>query len=260
MSYSLLQAASLSPPRVRNDKKRGRMVGSRHPDETIPMKIDIWSDYACPFCYIGMRHLEEALAQFEQHDAVQIARRAFELNPAASRTVESTTQQRLEQKYRKTPEEARQMIEHIEQMAMRAGIDMRYATAQSTNTFDAHRLTKMANAQGKGAEMEAVLFKAYFTRNRPLADHQVLLDAALSVGLDQAEAQALLDGDLHADAVRQDEAQAAAIGVQGVPFFVIDNRFAVSGAQPPAQLLAALRHAASTPDERGTDTAGATCG
>lgn len=205
------------------------------------MKIEIWSDYACPYCYIGKRHLQQALARFEHREHVEIAHKAFELYPDAGPTVRNTTQQRIEAKYRKSPDEARQMIAHIEQLASRAGLTMNYAGVQNTNTFDAHRLTKVAARHGKANEMDERLLEAYFTANLPLADRNNLLQIAQDAGLDRSEIERALDDDTCADAVRDDERQAALLGIQGVPFFLIDGKIALSGAQPAGQLLAALQ-------------------
>lgn len=207
------------------------------------MNIELWSDYACPYCYIGKRHLEEALAQFEYRAEVNVVYKAFELYPDAPKEVYSTTQGRIEWKYGKSPEEAKRMIAHIEEAASRAGIDMNYADVQNTNTFDAHRLQKLAEQQGKGWEMNERLMKAYFIDNLPLARHENLLNLAEEIGLKRDDVRQMLDGAQYAEAVREDEQQAHAIGVRGVPFFVIDGKIVLSGASPIAQLTLALNQA-----------------
>lgn len=204
------------------------------------MKIEIFSDYACPFCYIGKRYLEQALQDFPQRDEVEVIFRSYELYPHASDKVTNTTQGRIEQKYRKTPDEALAMIRHIEEKAAATGLTMNYEKVQNTNTFNAHRLTHFAEAHGKGKAMTEQLFKAYFTYNLPLADSQVLLDLAQEVGLSRQATAEMLASQAFADEVQADLAKAKVIGVRAVPFFVINDRFIVEGSQPPAQFLALL--------------------
>ncbi|WP_244298070.1 DsbA family oxidoreductase [Actinobacillus vicugnae] len=204
------------------------------------IKIEMYSDYACPFCYIGKRYLEQALEQFAGRNEVEIVHKAYELYPTMSEEVTSTTQGRIEWKYHKTPEAAMEMIRGIEQKAAGAGLAMNYEKVQNTNTFTAHRLTKFAESKGKGAEMNERLFKAYFTDNLPLANRATLLQCAEDVGLNLAEVTAFLNSDVLSESVRADEQQAKHIGVQAVPFFVINDEIAVAGSQPPAQFLALL--------------------
>lgn len=205
------------------------------------MEVQVWSDFACPYCYIGKRFLEQALAGFEHADEVTIVFRAFELDPNADRAVVNTTQQRIEYKYGKSPVAARQMIDGIMQLGARAGLSMNYDTVRYTNMFDAHRLAKYAETKGKGPIVTESLFKAYFTDNKELARHDVLLDIATSAGLDRHEAEMMLAGDYFAADSRADEAEAASAGVHGVPFFAFENGTGLSGAQRPETLLQALR-------------------
>lgn len=209
------------------------------------MKIEMYSDYACPFCYIGKRYLEQALAEFDGAEQVDIEHKAFELYPHAGQTVTNTTQGRIEMKYGKTPAGAMAMIRHIEQQASGAGLAMNYENVQNTNTFNAHRLTKLAESLGKGAEMNERLFHAYFTENLPLASRENLLKFGEDVGISRELVEKMLDSDEFADQVNQDEQLARQIGVTAVPFFVIDGKIAVSGSQPPAQFLAILREQAA---------------
>ncbi|MFS3136314.1 DsbA family oxidoreductase [Gluconacetobacter sacchari] len=205
------------------------------------MKLEIWSDYACPYCYIGKRFLEAALAEFEHAGEVEIVFRAFELDPTSGPAVTTTTLDRIMRKYGKSRSDAQAMIDHITSMGERCGLDMRYASVRYTNTFDAHRLTKFAEQHGHGADMTERLFRAYFTDNSPLADHDVLVGLAQDVGLDGDAVRATLKGTDFAEDVRSDETRASQAGVHGVPFFVFDGAYGLSGAQPKAQLLAALR-------------------
>lgn len=207
------------------------------------MKVEIWSDYACPYCYIGKAHLDAALAAFEHAADVEVVFRAFELDPTAGREVATTTQGRIEQKYGKSPAAATEMIEGIVAMAARAGIDMRYADVRYTNTFDAHRLTRFAAEKGVGAAMSARLFAAYFTDRLPLADHGALVDLAAEVGLDALEVREMLATDRYVQECRGDEAEAQRRGIRGVPQFLVDGELMLGGAQPVEALLRALRTA-----------------
>lgn len=205
------------------------------------MHLQIWSDYACPYCYIGKRHLEQALAEFEHAADVEIVFRAFELNPSASRNVVDTTQQRIEYKYGKSPAAAREMIDHIMKMGERAGLAMRYDTVRYTSTFDAHRLNKFAETRGVGAAMTERLFRAYFTENRELADIPSLIALAVELGLDGEDVSRMLASNAYADLVRADEADASRLGIHGVPYFVFNGEVGLSGAHSMASLLRALR-------------------
>ncbi|OOF56939.1 DsbA family oxidoreductase [Rodentibacter myodis] len=223
------------------------------------MKIEIWSDYACPFCYIGKRQLQQALEKFEGDENVEIIYRTFELYPQAPQKVETTTQQRIEWKYRKTPEGAMEMIRNIEILAKRVGLAMNYENVQNTATFDAHRLTHFAAAKGKGEAMNERLFKAYFTDNLPLADRENLISFAVEVGLDRNEVEAMLASDEYADSAKADQLQAQKMGVQAVPFFLIDGKTELAGSQPVSIFLNALQQAAQAESEP-TLIEGASCG
>ncbi len=222
------------------------------------MKIQIWSDYACPYCYIGKRHLEQALEQFAHADKVQIEFKAFELYPHAGKTAVNTTQQRIEQKYAKSPQGALEMIDHIEKMGERAGLTMNYADVKNTNTFDAHRLYQWADSLGKGNQMNERLMRAYFTDNMELANWDNLAKLASDVGLNGDDAKAMLASDDFIQAVKNDENEAQMIGVQGVPFFVFDGKMTTSGAMPVGRLVAILNQVYQ--DNSNDISEGASCG
>ncbi|ATD64169.1 DsbA family protein [Neisseria weixii] len=222
------------------------------------MKIQIWSDYACPYCYIGKRHLEHALAQFARADEVQVEFKAFELYPHAGKTAVNTTQQRIEKKYGKPPQGALEMIAHIEKTAARAGLEMNYRAVKNTNTFDAHRLAKWADSLGKGQEMHERLMRAYFTDNAELADRDNLAEFAADVGLNGDEAKQMLACGDFVQAVKKDENEAAAAGVQGVPFFVFDGKTTASGAMPADSLLKLLNQVYQ--EQQSGNLTGAACG
>ena len=197
------------------------------------MKIVYWSDYACPYCYIGETRLKRAIKELGVEHQVEIETRAFELDPSAPKTVETITVDRFAKKYRLSKEEAQQQIDHISQLGIDEGIDFRYATTLYTNTRDAHRLTKLAQTKHDAAledRVSELLFDAYFTRNEKLADHDVLLRVAREAGMDEAEAKAVLESNQFDEEVRFEEREAMMRGVHGVPYFMFNDKFVIPGA------------------------------
>lgn len=204
------------------------------------MKIEVWSDYACPFCYIGKRRLEKALEQFPRRH-VTVAFKSYELDPGAPRDTEKSNHERLAEKYGMSVEKAKEMEENIRLQAAEEGLDFRFDTLIPTNTFDAHRLTHFAKTKGKDQALAEKLLHAYFTASRHLGDHSVLADIAAASGLGREEALAVLnDESAYAEEVRHDERTAQQMGVRGVPFFVINQKYGISGAQPTETFLNAL--------------------
>lgn len=197
------------------------------------MKLTIWSDFACPYCYIGETRLQRAIEELGLKDEVNVDFRAFELDPTAPKEVTTTTPERFAMKYRLSLEDAKKQIQQISDLGKELGIDFRYATTQYSNTRDAHRLMKLAEAKYDRAtvgRLNEALFAAYFTENLILADHKVLLDKAVSVGMNEKEVKEVLESDKYDDEVRFDEREAAMRGVHGVPFIVFNGEFAVPGA------------------------------
>lgn len=195
--------------------------------------LTIWSDFACPYCYIGETRLEKAIEELGVKDDVQIDYRAFELDPEADKAVVSSTPERFAKKYRLSVEEAKEQIEQISSLGRELGIDFRYADTQYSNTRDAHRLMKLAEAKYDRAildRLNKLLFKAYFVENLVLADHQVLLAKAIEAGMKEDEVKEILDSDKYDDEVRFDEREAMMRGVRGVPYIVFNGDFAVPGA------------------------------
>lgn len=195
--------------------------------------LTIWSDFACPYCYIGETRLEKAIEELGVKDDVRIDYRAFELDPTASKEVVSSTPERFAQKYRLSLDGAKEQIEQISSLGRELGIDFNYATTQYSNTRDAHRLMKLAEAKYDRETVEklnALLFKAYFVENLVLADHAVLLAKALEAGMKEEEVKEVLDSDKYDDEVRFDEREAMMRGVHGVPYIVFNGDFAVPGA------------------------------
>lgn len=208
------------------------------------MTLTVWSDFACPYCYIGETRLQRAIEELGLTDRVQIDYRAFELDPEAPREVTTTTPERFAMKYRLTVPEARKQIEHISALGREVGIDFRYETTKYSNTRDAHRLMKLAEARYDRATVERLneaLFAAYFTENLVLADHKVLVDKAVSVGMNKDEVEKMLASDAYADEVRFDEREAAMRGVHGVPYIVFNGTFAVPGAMSIDAFKSALK-------------------
>ena len=202
------------------------------------MKIEIWSDYACPFCYIGEKRLEKALAAIPDKN-IEVIFKSFELDPTAPKNVTSNTVDRFAQKYGLTKDEAADRIEQISEMGRAEGIDFKYASTLYTNTFDALRLTKLAQDKGR-TEIIEKLFDAYFTKNLELSNFDVLKKIAAECGLDSAEVEKVLNSDKYAAEVRADEMQAARLGVHGVPFFIVGEKYTLSGAQPAKILQQAI--------------------
>jgi len=207
------------------------------------MRIEIWSDVLCPFCYIGKRHLELALAGSTHAADAQIAWKSFQLDPAAPRFPQMTNAERLAKKYGRDLAWASEMHRDVTARAARVGIHFDLARAVPTNSFDAHRLIHLAAASGLQDSAEERLFAAHFTEGRNIGDHVELQAIGDAIGLDRHAVSELLAGDRFAEDVRQESAEARAFGVRGVPFFLFDRHHAISGAQPIEVFLEALRPA-----------------
>lgn len=208
------------------------------------MTLTVWSDFACPYCYIGETRLQRAIDELGVADDVQIDFRAFELDPTAAKEVVSSTPERFAFKYRLSLDDAKQQIEQISGLGRELGIDFRYATTQYSNTRDAHRLMKLAEAKYDRAtvgRLNEALFAAYFTENLVLSDHKVLMDKALSAGMKEDDVKEVLESDMYDDEVRFDEREAAMRGVYGVPYFVFNGDFAVPGAMSIDSFKSALQ-------------------
>lgn len=197
------------------------------------MTLTVWSDFACPYCYIGETRLKNAIDELGLTDDVVIDYRAYELDPEASKEVVSTTPERFAKKYRLSLEGAEQQIEQISELGRELGIDFRYATTRYSNTRDAHRLMKLAEAKYDRRVVERLneaLFKAYFVENVILAEHKVLLEKGVESGMKEEDVKEVLESDKYNDEVRMDEREAMMRGVRGVPYIVFNGTFAVPGA------------------------------
>lgn len=207
------------------------------------MHVEIWSDIACPWCYVGKRRFEQALRDFAHRDALTVTWRSFELDPSAPLSHDEPQPQLLARKYGVTVEAAQQMNARMSAAASGEGLSFQLDAVKVGNTFLAHRLLHFAAEHGLRDALAERLFAAYLGEGAALGDRAVLTALAAEVGLNADAVRDMLDGDEFADAVREDEATARAIGVTGVPFFVLDRRYGVSGAQPPTVLLEALQKA-----------------
>ena len=210
------------------------------------MRVEIWSDVVCPWCYIGKRRFDEALAQFDHRDAVEVVWRSFELDPEGAREREGDYVSRLAVKYGVSEDNAQAMIDRLVDVAESVGIEMRFDRARLGNTFDAHRLLHLARDRGVQDEVKERLFQGAFTEGRPIGDPAALIALAADAGLDPDEAAAVLASEQYAADVRADEREAVALGCRGVPFFVVDRRYALAGAQSTDLFLEVLDEAWST--------------
>ena len=225
------------------------------------LKVVYWSDYACPYCYIGEIRLKKAIQALNA--PVEVEMKAFQLDPAAPLRSNNDTQTRFALKYGISFEAAGRQIEGISRMGRDEGLDFKYATTLFTNTMDAHRLTKLAQSKGDSALTERLieaLFAAYFTDNKELADHELLQDIGEKAGLDAAEVRELLSSNRFDAEVRQDELEAAELGVHGVPFFIVAGRRTISGAQSTEGMKATLLEALEEQRESPRVEPGVACG
>jgi predicted DsbA family dithiol-disulfide isomerase len=228
------------------------------------LSIDIWSDIACPWCYVGKRHLEQALDKFPHKADVDIVWRAFELDPSAPR-VRDTSQsyvERLAHKYGTPPAQAQVMIDRMVETAAKDGLEFRFDRIRPGNTFDAHRLLHLAHERGVQDALKERMLRAYMTEGEAIGEPEVLIGLARDAGLDEQEARDVLATDRYGAEVRHDEGLARELGISGVPFFVLSGKLGVSGAQPADVLLRALERAWSELPKPAIETIveGATCG
>jgi predicted DsbA family dithiol-disulfide isomerase len=206
------------------------------------MKVEIWSDVVCPWCYIGKRRFESALAQFPHREHVEVVWKAFELDPTAtSRPAgERDYAVRLAEKYGTDVDSAQQMIDTMTAQAADEGLDFHFERAVPANTVDSHQVLHLAGERGVQDAVKERLLRGYFTEGERVGDRDTLVRLAAEAGLDADEVRAVLDEGRYVGAVRADEAEAQAIGIRGVPFFVVDRKYGVSGAQPAEVLRQVL--------------------
>ena len=207
------------------------------------MKVEVWTDIHCPWCYIGKRRLERALDQFEQREQVEIIWRSYQLDPSAPRHYAGTANDLLAQKYGMSRQRAEQAHAQLTALASQDGLEYHFERVHLGNSFDAHRLVHLAAAHDLAYEMEERLLKAHFTDGLSVSDPDTLIQLATEVGLDAEETRTMLSSDAYAIDVRADVRRAATLGINGVPFFLFDERYAVSGAQPVELFQEALSRA-----------------
>jgi predicted DsbA family dithiol-disulfide isomerase len=205
------------------------------------VEIEIWSDVACPWCYVGKRRFEAALEQFEHRDEVRVVWRSFELDPEAPAERPGDRAEHLAGKYGMSVERARELEAQMTETAAGEGLDFRFDVARAGNTFDAHRVVHLARAHGLQDAMKERLLRGYFSEGELISDHATLARLAGEVGLSGDEAREMLAGDRYAEEVRDDERTGARLGISAVPTFVIDRALGSSGAHPAESLLGLLR-------------------
>jgi predicted DsbA family dithiol-disulfide isomerase len=207
------------------------------------MQVEIWSDVVCPWCYLGKKRFERALAGFEHRDQVQVVYRSFELDPTAPQGATTPTVERLADKYGMSPAQADEAQRQMEERAAADGLTFRMGGLHSGNTRDAHRLLQLAKEAGLQDQLMERLHRAYFTDQESVFDHESLTRIATDAGLDREDVVAVLASDRYADHVDTDQQMARALGATGVPLFVIDRKYGISGAQPPETIASVLDRA-----------------
>ncbi|EGE45263.1 DsbA family oxidoreductase [Streptomyces griseus] len=208
------------------------------------MRVEIWSDIACPWCYIGKARFEKGLAEFAHRDEVEVVHRSFELDPGRAKGETEQVVDMLAAKYGRTREEAASMEANVAANAQAEGLGYRTEGRDHGSTFDLHRLLHLAKARGRQDELLTLAYRANFAEERSVFDDAVLLALASEAGLDAEEARAVLaDPEAYADDVRADEREAAELGANAVPFFVLDRRYGISGGQPSEVFVQALEQA-----------------
>ena len=204
------------------------------------MKVEIWSDVMCPFCYIGKRKFENALEQFAHKDEVEVVWKSFQLNPDMKTEAGKNINQYLAEVKGWSIEKAKEMNDHVSGIAKDIGLTYHLDKAVVANSFDAHRFSHLAKKYGKQNDAEEKLFEAYFTDGKNTADHQTLVQLGSEIGMDATEISTVLSSDEFSDEVNQDIYEAQQVGVRGVPFFVLGEKYAISGAQESSTFLQAL--------------------
>jgi predicted DsbA family dithiol-disulfide isomerase len=238
--------------------------GTKAPPQAPPttvtqMDVEIWSDIACPWCYVGKRRFEAALARFEHRDDVRVTWRSFELDPSAPAERSGERAARLAEKYGITVERAREMECQMTETAAGEGLNFRFDIQRSGTTFDGHRLIHLAAEHDLQDAMKERLLRAYFSEGELMSDHDTLIRLATEVGLDPDETRQMLTSDRYADAVREDERTATGFGISAVPTFVIDRAIGASGAHPPEALLELLTQGWSRREPASVIAGGEAC-
>lgn len=226
------------------------------------LRIDVWSDIACPWCYVGKRHLEQALSRFPQAKSVEVVWRAFELDPSAppQKKEPGTQAERLAKKYGMSTKEAQARIDHLVSVGKGDGLTLDFERIRPGNTFDAHRLVHYAREVGKQDAVKERFLRGYLSEGEAIGEREVVARLAVDAGLDADRVSAILASDEFSRDVRTDEAEAQRLGIHGVPFFVVGGRYALSGAQPAELIARALAQAWSEVNAPVEYAEGAACG
>lgn len=205
------------------------------------MKVEIWSDIMCPFCYIGKRKFESAMAGFGDAAGVEVEWHSFQLDPSLQSEPDKNLYQYLSERKGISYQQSVDMHKQVTDMAKSAGLEYNFDKAVVSNSFDAHRLIQLAKTKGLGDAAEERLFYAYFTEGKNVSDHVVLKELGKDIGLSENDLNELFNSNAYSKEVQHDIAEASQIGVRGVPFFVFNRKYAVSGAQPPEVFVQALQ-------------------
>ncbi|TLM87140.1 DsbA family oxidoreductase [Pseudarthrobacter sp. NamE5] len=226
------------------------------------MKIEIWSDVACPWCFIGKRRFEAALAAFPHRDSVEVTWRSYQLDPTLPEHYEGTELEYLSSRKGLPMQQVAQMFDHVAQQARVEGLEYRFDAVVVANSFTAHRLIHLAAAHGKQDEAKERLLSDHFERGKDIGSREYLTSLGEELGIDRGEVEELFTSDKYSGSVRSDVEEARSLGISGVPFFVIDRKYGLSGAQPAETFTAALNQAwqESNPLVLVNSTDGDACG
>lgn len=205
------------------------------------MKIEIWSDVMCPFCYIGKRNFEMALADFPDKDKIEVEWKSFQLDPTVPEVATESQEDYLVKRKGMSREQVKGMLANVTEMARQAGLEYHLDKSVMVNSQKAHQLIQFAKTKGLGDEIEEKLFSAFFTEGKNIADTDTLIELGNSIGLEKQAIESALNDEQYKNLMDKDIQEARAIGVTGVPFFVFNRRYAVSGAQPPQAFLETLK-------------------
>lgn len=209
------------------------------------MKIEIWSDVMCPFCYIGKRNFETALEQFDNNQHIEVVWKSFLLDPSIPEVAEDSYHDYLVKRKNMSSSQVKGMLDNVSQAAKDVGLEYNFDKAVMVNSQNAHKLIQFAKTKGLGDQMEERLFKAFFTEGKSIADKNTLVQLGSEIGLNEADITSVFSDNTYVNLINKDIQEGQQLGVQGVPFFVLDRKYGVSGAQPPQAFLENLEVAFS---------------